>query len=174
MRRCIVYLCVFLALTACSPKSISGERAVRTSSTIERVDSSSLKSWLEKAVRETMNQHLRKDVGFESVTVVETLSAPDSSGSQHVTSKATTRSKGRSVITSGAEVVRDESIAEKKDSSSTSSVTGEAFIEDKSKMSGNVSGWMPWYVYLAGLVGALLVGLVLAVRGNKWSKMKLK
>lgn len=120
MRRCIVYLCVFLALTACSPKSISGERAVRTSSTIERVDSSSMKSWLEKAVRETMGQQL--------VT----------------------------------------------DSTTASSVMGEAFTEDKRRMSGNVSGWMPWYVYLAGLVGALLVGLVLAVRGNKWSKMKLK
>ena len=108
MRRCIVYLCVFLALTACSPKSISGERAVRTSSTIEQVE----------------------DTARETVLTTGITSAP--------------------------------------------AVRGEAFTEERRDLSVGVSGWMPWYVYLAGLVGALLVGLVLAVRGNKWSKMKLK
>lgn len=108
MRRCIVYLCVFLALTACSPKSISGERAVRTSSTIEQVE----------------------DTAQEAV------------------------------LTTGI--------------TSASSVRGEAFTEERRELSGYVSGWMPWYVYVAGMIGALLVGFVLGVRGGRWIKMKLK
>lgn len=108
MRRCIVYLCVFLALTACSPKSISGERAVRTSSTIEQVE----------------------DTAQETVLTTGITSAP--------------------------------------------AVRGEAFTEERRDLSVGVPGWMPWYVYVAGMIGALLVGFVLGVRGGRWIKMKLK
>lgn len=101
-------MCVFLALTACSPKHVSGEQVVRTSSAIEQVE----------------------DTAQETVLTTGITSAP--------------------------------------------TVRGDAFTEKKRVLSGYVSGWMPWYVYVAALVGALLVGFAMAVRGGKWIKMRLR
>ena len=166
MRRCIV-LCVSLALTACSPKSFSGEQAVRTYSVAERADSTSMKSWLEKAVRECMEKNVRTSVDYESVTVRETLSAPDSCGRQHVTSVTTTRSKGSSVSSSGTSSSREEVISEGKDSTAVSSGHEMAITEEHRKFSGEVSGWMPWYVYVVSLVGAVLFGFWMFVIRKK-------
>lgn len=166
MRRCIVFLCYFLALTACSPKNFSGERAVRTYSLSETADSAAVLRWLDKAVRESVEQHVQTVFDFDAVTVRETLSAPDSTGAQYVTSTSTTHSRGRSVSTSGTESAREERISEGTDSTAVSSTHGEAITERREKISGEVRGWLPWYVYLLGLVGAVVIGCWIAIHAR--------
>ncbi|MBQ6176661.1 MAG: hypothetical protein IJK29_05625 [Bacteroidales bacterium] len=166
-------MCVYLALAACSPKQFSVERVARCSYVSDAADSSALRRWLEREVRESLKQQVETVTSFELETVQETLSSPDSSGGQHVTSRSTTRTRGSSVSTAGSHSVREEVARSETDSSSVSSSHGEALTEEKERIAGRVSGWMPWYVYVTGLVGALLIGLVLAIRGKKWSKMKL-
>lgn len=161
-------MCVYLALAACSPKQFSGERVARCSYVSDAADSSALRRWLEREVRESLKQQVETVTSFELETVQETLSSPDSSGVQHVTSRSTTRTRGSSVSTAGSHSVREEVARSETDSSSVSSSHGEALTEEKERIAGRVSGWIPWYVYVTGLVGALLIGLVLAVRGNKW------
>lgn len=166
-------MCVYLALAACSPKQFSGERVARSSYVSDAADSSALHRWLEREVRESLKQQVETVTSFELETVQETLSSPDSSGVQHVTSRSTTRTRGSSVSKAGTQSIREEEARSETDSSSVSSSHGEALTEEKERIASRVSGWMPWYVYVTGLVGALLIGLVLAIRGNKWSKMKL-
>lgn len=172
MRRCIVFLCYFLALTACSPKNFSGERAVRTYSLSETADSAAVLRWLDKAVRESVEQHVQTVFDFDAVTVRETLSAPDSTGAQYVTSTSTTHSRGRSVSTSGTESAREERISEGTDSTAVSSTHGEAITERREEISGEVRGWIPWYVYVIGLIGAVVIGLGAAIHGRGWWKFK--
>lgn len=166
MRRCIVFLCYFLALTACSPRSFTGERAVRTYSLSETADSAAVLRWLDRAVRESVEQHVQTVFDFDAVTVRETLSAPDSTGAQYVTSTSTTHSRGRSVSTSGTESAREERISEGTDSTAVSSTHGEAITERREKISGEVRGWIPWYVYLLGLVGAVVIGCWIAIHAR--------
>lgn len=172
MRRCIVFLCYFLALTACSPKNFSGERAVRTYSLSETADSAAVLRWLDKAVRESVEQHVQTVFDFDAVTVRETLSAPDSTGAQYVTSTSTTHSRGRSVSTSGTESAREERISEGADSTAVSSTHGEAITERREKISGEVRGWIHWYVYVIGLIGAVVIGCGAAIHGRGWWKFK--
>ena len=172
MRRCIVFLCYFLALTACSPKNFSGERAVRTYSLSETADSAAVLRWLDKAVRESVEQHVQTVFDFDAVTVRETLSAPDSTGAQYVTSTSTTHSRGRSVSTSGTESAREERISEGTDSTAVSSTHGEAITERRKEISGEVRGWIPWYVYVIGLIGAVVIGCGAAIHGRGWWKFK--
>ena len=163
-------MCVFFALAACSPKQFSGERVARCSYVSDAADSSALRRWLEREVRESLKQQVETVTSFELETVQETLSSPDSSGVQHVTSRSTTRTRGSSVSTAGSHSVREAVARSETDSSSVSSSHGEALTEEKERIAGRVSGWIPWYVYVTGLVGALLIGLVLAVRGCKSGK----
>ena len=166
MRRCIVFLCYFLALTACSPKNFSGERAVRTYTLSDTADSASVRRWLDRAVRESMEQHAQTVFDFDAVTVRETLSAPDSTGAQYVTSTSTTHARGRSVSTSGTESSREERISEGADSTAVSTTHGEARTERREQISGEVRGWLPWYVYLLGLVGAVVIGCWIAIHAR--------
>ena len=147
MRRCIVFLCCFLALTACSPRSFSGERAVRTYSLSDTADSAAVRRWLDKAVQESMEQHVRTVFDFDAVTVRETLSAPDSTGAQYVTSTSTTHARGRSVSEAGTETSREEKISGGVDSTAVASTHGEALtggmlagrkVQEGSCLSGSV------------------------------------
>lgn len=166
-------MCVYLALAACSPKQFSGERVARCSYVSDAADSSALRRWLEREVRESLKQQVETVTSFELETVQETLSSPDSSGVQHVTSRSTTRTRGSSVSKAGMQSIREEEARSETDSSSVSFSHGEALTEEKERIAGRVSGWIPWYVYVTGLVGSLLIGLVLAIQGKKWSKRKL-
>ena len=172
MRRCIVFLCCFLALTACSPRSFSGERAVRTYTLSDTADSASVRRWLDRAVRESMEQHAQTVFDFDAVTVRETLSAPDSTGAQYVTSTSTTHARGRSVSTSGTESAREEKISGGVDSTAVASTHGEALTERRDQIGGEVRGWLPWYVYVIALLGALIIGFGAAIHGRGWWKLK--
>lgn len=173
MRRSIVFLCYFLALTACSPRSFSGERAVRTYSLSDTADSAAVRRWLDKAVQESMEQHVRTVFDFDAVTVRETLSAPDSTGAQYVTSTSTTHARGRSVSEAGTETSREEKISGGMDSTAVASTHGEALTERRDQIGGEVRGWLPWYVYVIALVGALIIGCAWAViHGRGWWKLK--
>ena len=172
MRRSIVFLCYFLALTACSPRSFSGERAVRTYSLSDTADSAAVRRWLDKAVQESVEQHVQTVFDFDAVTVRETFSAPDSTGAQYVTSKSTTRAQGRSVSTAGTESTRAEKVSGGMDSTAVASTHGEALTERREQIGGEVRGWLPWYVYVTVLVGAAVLGLVLSFRGKAWLKSR--
>lgn len=169
MRRCIV-LCVLLALTACSPKTFTGERAVRTASISDTSDSTALRRWLERAVSESFERHLERSFDFDAVTVRETFSDPDGAGNQHVTSSSTTHMRGRSSSTSGTVSSREEVVSEGTDSTSVAASHGEAMTEEKEKVTGAVAGWIPWYVYAIALVGALVVGIGTAILGKRFRK----
>lgn len=106
MRRCIVFMCAFLALTACSPRSFTGERAVRTSSISDAYDS--------------------------------------------------------------IEPSRKEAVIGRSDVASVASKRGEALTEEVEKVKGAIDGFMPWYVYAIALVGALVIGIGLAMRGKRF------
>ena len=161
-----------MVLAACSPKQFSGERVARASVSTVSSDSTALHRWLDQAVRESMEQHMQTVVDFESVTVRETLSDPDSTGAQHVTERSTNRVRGGSVTSYGASYERDESKVEEEDSTAVSSARSEAVREEHEKIRGSVSGWMPWYVYVICLAGAAVIGFVLAMHGKKWWNSK--
>lgn len=173
MRHGIVFMCVFqVVLAACSPKQFSGERVARASVSTVSGDSTALHRWLDQAVRESMDQHMQTIVDFESVTVRETLSDPDPTGAQHVTGRSTTRARGCSVTSYGASYAREESKVEEEDSTAVSSAMGEAVTEEHEEIRGSVSGWMPWYVYVICLAGAVVIGIGLAIHGKKWWNSK--
>ena len=166
MRRCIVFMCAFLALTACSPRSFIGERAVRTSIISDDYDSTAFHRWLDKAVRESMERHVEMSFDFDAVTVTETFSAPDSTGKQHIISTSTTQMKGTSSSSSGTVSSREESVSDRTDSSSVELAHGELLTEEHEKVNGTIEGFIPWYVYLIALVGAIIIGIGVAMRGK--------
>lgn len=134
----------------------------------ERVDSASFRSMVDHMVHEELQKQLEIRELLDQTSVKETLSAPDSTGAQYVMERTTTTTSKKSKTSAGASQTKDENVHEKKDSTARKASEILYINEEEKKFSEKVKGWMPWYIYVAGLVAAVVIGFILAVRGKKW------
>ena len=155
-----------IVLAACSPRNFSGEQVARTYGYQGTADSASFKSMVDRLVHEELETHLEIRDLMEQTSVKETLSAPDSTGAQYVMERTTTTTSKKSKTTAGTSQKKEEEVHEKKDSTAKQASEILYINEEQKKISGEVKGWCPWYIYVAGLVAALVIGFGFAV----WKK----
>ena len=162
-----VFLCVFV-LAACSPRNFSGEQVARTYGYQGTADSASFKSMVDRLVHEELEKHLEIRDLMEQTSVKETLSAPDSTGAQYVMERTTTTTSKKSKTTAGSSQKKEEEVHEKKDSTAKQASEILYINEEQKKISGEVKGWCPWYIYVAALVAAVVIGFGFAIWKKKW------
>jgi len=145
----------------------------RTLSQAETYDSTYLRRYIDRLVQEDLQKRLDIQEWSQLVSVRELLSAPDSAGVQHVTERTTTTSSHHSQTSAGSSWAKNEETVAQLDSGKTQSSSSAILHEEKKEKTGEVKGWMPWYMYIAGLICAVVVGIVIALYGKKWWKIKL-
>lgn len=162
MYRCL-YFCVFVSLLAsCSPRLFSREQVSREFRHDEESDSVSLQRLVDKNVREQLQHQLELSEWIDQVTVRERLSDPDTAGRQHVTERTTTTMSRHTSAAAGTSVLKEEHLREQTDSTHAKREDSSLLKEEEERVTGEVKGWMPWYVYVAALLVAGIVGLILA------------
>ena len=157
-----------IVLAACSPRNFSGEQVARTYGYQGSLDSASLKSMVDHMVHEELQQQLEIRELLEQTSVKETLSAPDSTGAQYVLERTTTTTSKKSKTSAGTSQTKDEEVHEKKDSTAKQASEILYINEEEKKFTGEVKGWCPWYIYVAALVAAVVLGFMLYRHGKKW------
>lgn len=156
------FVCL-LVLTACSPRSFSWGQVVRTSSSQTEADSMAVHKKLESYTNEDIWQSLDWSSYLEQVTVTEKLSAPDSAGHQFVIERSTTTTTKRSESSAQETHTKEQQLQEETDSTSSYKAASLLIMEEKKTVSGDVKGWMPWYVYVVGLFFFTLLGALLGL-----------
>ena len=170
MRRCIFsFFCVFLVLGSCSPKVYSGAQDVQAFQSSAASDSTRLERLVDERVEARLSQYLERHAELEQETVSERLSAPDSAGRQYVEERSTTRSVARSKTTAGSFSEQIGQTVQQTDSVVVRDTAAVAEIQEHQEDSAGPARrpWMPWYVYVAGLVVAALIGLLLGIKLEK-------
>lgn len=160
-------------MAACSPLHYQREQVARTFSWDESTDSTSLCRLIDRVVHEELQNQLDISEWMNGVTVVETLSSPDSAGAQHVTERATTTFSKRRETSSSTAHTKGEKEVERTDSTSVKASSSELEKEEETHVKGRVDGWMPWYVYAVCLICAVVVGIGMALHGKKWWKSRI-
>lgn len=171
MRKCIFFFFCVSALAACSPKTFSGVQEARAFTHTQLVDSVYLRSWLEARMQQYIQQSFERVDSTKTETVREILSAPDSAGNQYVVERSTTSSVSGSSTKAGKTTAVEQQILQEVDSTAVrdSVNTSVAEIrEEYEQNTGKRAPWCPWYVYLGGLLVALVLGVYLGSRGKKW------
>ena len=166
------FVCAFV-LAACSPRYYHGEQVARTLSQAETYDSTYLRRYIDRLVQEELQKRLDIQEWSQLVSVTELLSDPDSAGVQHVTERTTTTASHHSQTSAGSSWAKSEGTVAQLDSGKTQSSSSAILHEEKEEKTGEVKGWMPWYMYIVGLICAVVVGIVIALYGKKWWKIKL-
>ena len=144
------FVCL-LVLAACSPRSFSGGQVARTYSSQTESDSTDVHKRLDSYSNEDIRQSLDWSSSLEQVTVTEKFSAPDSVGHQFLTERTTTTTKGRTESSAQTSHTKDQKYQEQTDSTHTNSTESVAIKEEEKTISGDIKGWMPWYVYVIAL-----------------------
>ena len=165
------YVCLF-ALAACSPRNFSGGQVARAFSHEAAVDSAAFRSLVDRMVHEELQKQFDIREWMEMTTVRETLSAPDSSGRQYVTERTTTTQSGRKEASATITQAKEERVLEQADSTVLHASDSTLLKEEEKTFERLVKGWMPWYIYVAALVGAIVIGLFLA-RRKGWIHCRL-
>ena len=174
MYRLYSFFVCAIVLAACSPRNFSGEQVARTLDLQQQVDSASFKSMVDRVVHEELQKQLEVREILDQTSVKETLSAPDSTGSQYVMERTTTTTSKKSKTTAGTSQKKEEEVHEKKDSTAKQASEILYINEEQKKISGEVKGWCPWYIYVAALVGAIVLGFMLYRHGKKWFHLTSK
>ena len=144
------FVCL-LVLAACSPRSFSGGQVARTYSSQTESDSTDVHKRLDSYSNEDIRQSLDWSSSLEQVTVTEKYSAPDSAGNQFLTERMTTTSRRRQESSAQTSHTKDQKYQEQTDSTHTNSTESVAIKEEEKTISGDIKGWMPWYVYVIAL-----------------------
>ena len=144
------FVCL-LVLAACSPRSFSGGQVARTYSSQTESDSTDVHKRLDSYSNEDIRQILDWSSSLEQVTVTEKFSAPDSAGNQFLTERTTTTSRRRQESSAQTSHTKDQKYQEQTDSTHTNSTESVAIKEEEKTISGDIKGWMPWYVYVIAL-----------------------
>ena len=172
MRRyLILFFCVY-AIAACSPRYYHGEQAAVALNHAQSSETTSAQKRMEQYVRDALQQWQNMNSWTDQVSVKEVMSAPDSSGAQHVTERITTTTRHHLESASGTNSETETALKERSDSSMSAAHENTAFREEEMVVSGKVSGPIPWYVVVVSLVGAVVVGLFLAMKKG-WISVKL-
>ena len=171
MRKCIFSFFCVLALAACSPKTFSGVQEARASAHAQLYDSAAVSRWVNASLQEYIDKHFERIERIQTETVREVLSAPDSTGLQHVVERSTTHTVTGARTHAASSIQKNQQMQERTDSVAVAdSVRTESaeLREEFSEQPAKRAPWLPWYVYVGGLVAALMCGLYLGwkVRRN--------
>lgn len=173
MQRCIFsFFCVFFcALVSCSPKIISGRQEARAYESASLMDSLQLRRLIDTRMEAYFEHYLSRAAELRQETVREQLSAPDSAGRQYVSERSTTRSVARSQTSAGMISGQSGQTVELSDSSSVHDMAAAAemeIYEEKSSAVDAPAKKMRWFFYALSLLGAVIIGFILGLRGGKW------
>ena len=167
MRRLFSFFVCLCLWAACSPRYYHGEQASKAFSQAQSFDSASFQKMIDRVVHDELQKQLSIHEWAEQTTVNEKLSQPDSTGAQHVTERTTTTLSKRSETSASTSHTKDEKHQEKVDSTRTKTNDSIEIKQEEKTVDAKVEGWMPWYVYAAGLLVAIIIGVVLALKGRK-------
>lgn len=163
-----------LVLAACSPLHYSSEQVARTYSSELLEDSVSVRRMVDRLIQEKLQEQLDIRELQDGTIVREEFSPPDSAGNQHLVSRETTTfSKKKSTSAQKAKSF-EEKEAVQVDSTQERKKASIIYIDEEKTVKGAKDGWLPWYIYVAALVVAVLLGAVLAIRGNRWFHIKTR
>lgn len=168
------YLFLCLVLASCSPLYYSGEQVARTFNQETSIDSASLHRLLDRVVHDELEKQLDVHHWADESSVKETFSAPDSTGKQYLLERTTTSSSAHTETSAHSSHRQDEQYQEKVDSSSFKSSEDIEMKEEEKTITAKADGWMPWYIYAAALLGALVLGFALGVKKKKWFHLKTR
>lgn len=173
MRKCIFSFFCVLALAACSPKTYSGVQEARASAHTQIADSSAVSSWVRASIREYIDEHFERVETLRTETVREVLSAPDSTGRQHVVKRSTTHTVSGAHTQAGTSAQTIQQRKELRDSvavaDSIRTESAEIREEIKSVPSRDQVGTkLKWRAYVFGALILMMLGFYLGwkVRRN--------
>lgn len=173
MRRCIILFFVCLsAIAACSPRHYHGEQTAVALTQQQSLESSSMQKWMEQYMHQVLQEWKSMQSWTDQVSVKEVLSDPDSTGAQHVKERVTTTTTHHSEASAGSSKETLAELQQQTDSTQVQGSSSVAYTEEKKVVDGKVEGPLPWYVYAAALLGAVIVGFVLYARKGKWFCLK--
>ena len=175
MRKCIFSIFCVFALVSCSPKILSGKQDVSAFEQTAAIDSVQLRRIIDERMEAYFSSWMEKDAEQQSETVREVFSEPDSTGRQHVTERSTTVTSGRTRTTAQSNAAKAERTIQATDSVAVRDTSRVAELEEhKEQEIKGGSTWLPWYAYAAGLLVAVIIGIVLGVMGTrKWRSLCL-
>ena len=169
MRRYVysIFVCL-LVLAACSPR-LCREQTSRTHLQEHSSDSLAVTKHTESTTSEDSQSRLEKHEIFDRITTWEQLSKPDSTGAQYVTVRGTSTTHSASSVRHKSSASKQEKQLEQEDSTNVSSSSSELEKEEEKSVApadNKKSSW-PWYVYVASMLVAFIIGLVLGLRKRK-------
>lgn len=163
MRKCIFSIFCVFALVSCSPKILSGKQDISAFEQTAAIDSAQLRRIIDERMEAYFSSWMEKDAEQQSETVREVFSEPDSTGRQHVTERSTTRTSGRTRTTAQSSAGKAEQTIRVTDSLSVRDTSSVAELEEHQKQEiKSHTGWA-WYEYLAGLLVAAIIGLIIGL-----------
>lgn len=168
MNRLYSFFVCMVVLAACSPRVVSGEQVAKTVTIEATVDSASIKEMVDRLVREEMQRKLDISELLNQTTTREVFTAPDSSGAQHLQERITTTLSRQKNTSAGSSYAKSDEVHAKVDSSAIKTSDSLYVREERIAIKEKRKGSMPWYIYVAGLLAAMVMGFLLAVRGKKW------
>lgn len=173
MRKCIFFFFCVLALASCSPKIYSGVQDVRALEEARRRDSIALERRMEARLQEIVEQRIERTESQQTETVREVYSAPDTAGRQYVVERSTTHTASGSSTVASSHAAREQQLLEKTDSvavADSSSVEQLEIHEEEEVAPALAARRSRWYLYIIGLVAALLAGVALGIKAGRASK----
>ena len=172
MRRYVLlfFVCI-AAIAACSPRYYHGEQAAVAFKQEHNTETASVQKWMEEYMHKALQEWKNMQEWTDQVSVKEVMSEPDSAGVQHVKERITTTTHHHLESSAGSQEDTSTILKEKTDSVGTEENHNAAYTEQKKTVAGKVDGIMPWYVYLAAIIAALVIGFVLA-RKKGWFAIK--
>lgn len=170
MRKCIFFFFCVLALASCSPKIYSGVQDVRAFEEARRRDSIALERRMEARLQELVEQRFERIESQQTETVREVYSAPDTAGRQYVVERSTTHTASGSSTVASSHASREQQLLEKTDSvavADRSNVEQLEIHEEEEVAPAPAARRSRLYLYIIGLVAALVCGVVLGVRAGR-------
>lgn len=153
-----------LVLAGCSALKYNVEQSAKTVSIDSSRDSAAYHSLVEQIVRDELQNRLDIQEWMERTTVTETLSAPDSAGVQHVTQRSTTTLSKRKQTSAESAQSHVEQSQQQVDSTRQQAAVSYLEKEEEKTVAASKKGFLPWYMYVVMLIGAVIVGFFAAWR----------
>lgn len=161
MRRYLLFFVCILAFASCAALRYDAAQEAKTVSIDSSADSASYRRMIDQIVHDELQNRLDIQEWVEQTTVTETLSAPDSTGAQHVTQRRTTTLSKRKQTSAEIAQTTEEKYQEQLDSTRQQATVSYLEKEEEKVVKAKKENSIPWYVYIVALVGAALVGLYL-------------
>lgn len=166
-----LFVCV--ALASCSSLHYQSEQEARTFIQEQQLDGVSVHSFIEQAVKKSLQEQLNVLELCDGTVVNEEFSQPDTSGRQYLIYRQTTTFSKKKEVSAQNSQNTEQLEKAQEDSSAVHQKATISYIEEKKEVQADKTPLgLPWYVYAAGLVVAVLLGFILALRGKKAFHLK--